>query len=185
MTVELLVRQIFVWNNNIVNRPFYQYSCHIELIKSKEYYRMPREGGGGHLLSIYVCFSGTKKTSLYNSLEKSDHYYIQTWYNDLFFRYNFFLGKLSQKACVNTEWIYEIVLMPPRHPIILLKRNWFYIAVPLGKNLYSNTISLITLHPFFSYFPVYLFCFWYILYISKEQTELNELRQTVLLKLLS
>ena len=41
---------------------------------------MPR----GHSLSIY----GQKRTSLFISREKGDHYYIQTRHNDLFFHYN-------------------------------------------------------------------------------------------------
>ena len=33
---------------------------------------------GGHSLSIYARFLGKKRTSLYISREKGDHYYIQT-----------------------------------------------------------------------------------------------------------
>ena len=51
----------------------------------------------GHLLSIYVCFLRKDRTSLYISRGKGDHYYIQTQYNDLFFHYNLFLGKLKEK----------------------------------------------------------------------------------------
>ena len=44
-----------------------------------------------------------------------------------FSHYNLFLGKLKEKlarkAPVNTERVYRIVLMPPGHPIILLKSN--------------------------------------------------------------
>ena len=36
-------------------------------------YGMPR----GHSLVIYACFSGKKRTSIYISWEKDDHYYIQ------------------------------------------------------------------------------------------------------------
>ena len=35
-------------------------------------------------LPIYARFSGKKRTSLYLSREKGDHYYIQTRHNDLF-----------------------------------------------------------------------------------------------------
>ena len=49
----------------IDNRPFYRYGSHIELIKFKEYYGMPRgEGGRGYehdpiySLSSYARFSG-------------------------------------------------------------------------------------------------------------------------------
>ena len=51
---------------------------------------MPR----GHSLSIYARFSGKKKTSMYISRGKGDHYYIQTWRNDLFFP----LQSLSRKS---------------------------------------------------------------------------------------
>ena len=64
---------------------------------------MPR----GHWLSIYTPFSGKKRTKTYNSREKGDHYYIQTRHNDLFSRYNLFLGKrkdkLARNVRVNTE----------------------------------------------------------------------------------
>ena len=61
-----------------------------------------------HLTSIMGCpggtrevfrprFSGKKRTSLYISREKGDHYYIQTRHNDLFSHYNLFLGKRKEK----------------------------------------------------------------------------------------
>ena len=107
---------------NIYNRPFHRYGGHIEFIRFKEYYGMPR----GHLLSIYVNFSGKKRTSLYISREKGDHSYIQTQHNDLFFPLQSFLGKLKEKSArkarVNTEQV------PPGHPIILLKSNKFNMA---------------------------------------------------------
>ena len=82
---------------------------------------MPR----GHSLSIYVRFSGKKRTSPYISREKGDHYYIQTRHNDLFSHYNLFLGKLKQKLAqkgARKYWASErIMLMPPAHPIIFLK----------------------------------------------------------------
>ena len=80
----------------------------------------------GLSLSIYARFSGKKRTSLYISREKDDHYYIQTRHNDLFFfQYNVFLGKLKEtlarKARVNTERVNWILPMPSGHPIILIK----------------------------------------------------------------
>ena len=64
---------------------------------------MPR----GHSLSIYARFSGKKRTSMYISREKGDHYYIQTRHDNPFSRGNLFLGKLKEKltwkACVNTD----------------------------------------------------------------------------------
>ena len=38
----------------------------------------------GNSLDIYARFSGNKRTSLYISREKGDHYYIQTRHNDRF-----------------------------------------------------------------------------------------------------
>ena len=73
----------------LFNRPFYWYGGHIEFIRFKEYYGMPR----GHSLSFYTRFLGKKRTSLYISWEKGDYYYIQTWLNDLFYHYNLFLRK--------------------------------------------------------------------------------------------
>ena len=56
-----------------------------------------------------------------------------------FSHYNLFLGKLKEKlvrkACMNTERVYRMVLMPPPpphppgHPIILIKSNEFNMAV--------------------------------------------------------
>ena len=63
------------------NRPFYRYSGHIEFIRFKECYGMPR----GHSLSIYSPFSGKERTSTYISREKGDRYYIQRRHKDLFF----------------------------------------------------------------------------------------------------
>ena len=75
-----------------INRPFHRYGGYIEFIRFKEYYGMPR----GHLLSIYARFSGKKRTSMYISREKGDHYYIQTRRNDRFSHNNLFLGKLKK-----------------------------------------------------------------------------------------
>ena len=84
------------------NRAFYRYGGHIEFIRFRGHYGMPR----GHSLSIEARFSSKKRTSMYISREKGDRYYIQRRHNDLFFNYNPFLGKLkeklSQKARVNT-----------------------------------------------------------------------------------
>ena len=95
-----------------LNRPFYRYGGHIEFIRFKEYYGMPRR----HSLSIYARFSGKKRASLYISWEKGDHCYIQIRHNDLFSNYNLFIGKLKEKLArktrVNTERVYRIVLVP-------------------------------------------------------------------------
>ena len=75
----------------------------------------------GHSLSIHARFSSKKRTSLYISREKGDHYYIQTQDNDRFSYYNPFLGKLyekvARKARVHTERIYWIVLKPSGHAL--------------------------------------------------------------------
>ena len=61
----------------------------------------------GHSLTIYARFWSKKRTSIYISREKGDHYYIQTRHNDLFSHYNLFVGKLKEKlarkARVNTD----------------------------------------------------------------------------------
>ena len=81
-----------------LNRPFYRYGGHIEFIRFKEYYGMPRR----HSLSIYARFLGKKRTSLYIFREKSDHCYIQTRHNDLFFSLQSFYrktwGKIGPKS---------------------------------------------------------------------------------------
>ena len=50
----------------------------------------------GHSRSIYARFSDKKRSSLYISRQKGDHYYIQTRHNDLFSHYNLF-SKLKHK----------------------------------------------------------------------------------------
>ena len=97
---------------------------------------MPR----GHSLSIYALFSRKKRTSMYISREERRSCYIQTLHNDLFFsHYNLFLGKLKEKlagkARVNTERVYRIVLMPPGHPLILLKSKLFNMAAVSRKKV--------------------------------------------------
>ena len=52
------------------NRPFHRYGGHVEFIRFKEYYGMPR----GHSLSIYTRFLGKKGTLLYISGGKGEHY---------------------------------------------------------------------------------------------------------------
>ena len=55
----------FLLSLGLFYKPFYRYGGHIEFIGFKEYYGMPR-----------VRFLGKKRTSLYISREKGDHYYI-------------------------------------------------------------------------------------------------------------
>ena len=84
------------------NRPFYRYGGHIEFIIFMEYYGMP----GGNSLSICARFSGKKRTSLYISGEKAIIITSNHGITTFFPHYNF-----------------RIVLMPPGHPLILLKSN--------------------------------------------------------------
>ena len=51
----------------------------------------------GDLLSIYACFSGKKRTSMYISQEKGDHYYIQTMAQRSFFPLQSFSRKTYEK----------------------------------------------------------------------------------------
>ena len=73
---------------------------------------------GGRSLGIYARFSGKKRTSMFISREKGDHYYIQTRHNDLFFPL-----QLARKARVNTDASISDRAYAPGHPIILLKSN--------------------------------------------------------------
>ena len=59
--------------------------------KFEKDYGMPR----GHSLSIYVRFSGEKRTSLYISREKGNHYYIQTRHNSMYWYSAHSLSKIS------------------------------------------------------------------------------------------
>ena len=76
------------------NRPFYQHGGHIEFIRLKEYYGMPR----WHSLSIYTGFLGKMRTSMIVYRQKGDHYYIQTRHNDLFFPLQSFSRKTWRKS---------------------------------------------------------------------------------------
>ena len=92
----------------MVNLPAKEAARTIVDLKKKLHSGYPKNGmPRGHSLSIYARFSGKKRTSLYISWEKGDHYYIQTRHNDLFSHYNLFLGKLKEKlarkARVNTN----------------------------------------------------------------------------------
>ena len=83
----------------------------------------------GTRLVFTRAFRAKKRTSLYISREKGDHYYLQTRHNEPFFsHYNLLLQKrkekLARKARVNTERVYRIVLLPPGYPIILSNSIW-------------------------------------------------------------
>ena len=64
-----------------------------------------------------VYFSGKRRTLLHPNTAQRSFFSITI----------LFLGKLkeklSRKACVNTERVYRIVLMPPGHPTMPLKSD--------------------------------------------------------------
>ena len=115
---ELKALHLFTWkeagvgrgssqHQAISNGPFYRYGGHIVFIRFKGCYGMPK----GHSLSIYACFLGKKRTSLYISRgnRRSLLYIQQGAHNDLSFPldYNLFLGKIEEKLArkgrVNTD----------------------------------------------------------------------------------
>ena len=112
-----------------INRPFYRYGSHIELLRFKEYYVLPMRHEHHPLYALSIRnmvftfnFSGKRRSLLY----------ILTRHNDLFSHYNLQsnyskknLRKMPQKALVNSK---QDVLMPPGHPIILLNSNIFNVA---------------------------------------------------------
>ena len=67
----------------------------------------------------------TVKDYIFNTkLEKGDHYYIQTRHKDLFSHYNLILRKFLRKNFPKSAGKYKRnALIPPGHPIILLKSN--------------------------------------------------------------
>ena len=86
----------------------------------------------GQSLSIYARFSGKKRTSLYISRKKGYHKNIiitSKHGTTIFFSHkNLFLGKLKKKNWAEKPAyilmrVYQIVLMPPGDPIVLLKSN--------------------------------------------------------------
>ena len=81
---------------------------------------------GGTRSLFRGAFRAIKRTSMYFSREAS---IITSKHGTTIFfsHYNLFLGKLKEKlarkARVNTERVYRIALMPPGHPINLIKSN--------------------------------------------------------------
>ena len=89
---------------HLTNRPFYRYGGHIEFIRFKEYYGMPR----GHSLSIYTGFLGKMRTSMTIFISKKAIIITSKKGTMIFFsHYNLFLGKLKEKlvrkARINTD----------------------------------------------------------------------------------
>ena len=85
------------------NRPFYRYGGHIEFIRFKEYYGMPRG-----VLAQYLC-ALFGQISMYISREKVKAIVIISKHGTTIFfsHYNLFLAnlkeKLARKANVNTD----------------------------------------------------------------------------------
>ena len=83
-----------------------------------------------------IYFSG-KRRSLFTSKHSTTIF---------FSHYNLFLEKLKEKlarkARVNTQRVYRIVLMPPEHPIILLKSKYFnMVAVSVNRSITTTAAS--------------------------------------------
>ena len=140
----------------MANRPFYN-GGHIWLIGFKEYYGMPR----GHELDPIYSFGIYARFSVLNSKRKKKQLKLWTlrrnWYGlSLYFfsrkrrsllhpntvQSSFFplksyswktLRTIARKARLDTQWVYRIVLMPPRHPITLLNSNKFNTAAESVK----------------------------------------------------
>ena len=101
---------------------------------------MPR----GHLLS-----------ALFGKKENFNVYFSGKWrslLNPNSPHYNLFLGKLKEKlagkARVNIERVYRIVLMPPKHPIIVLRSNKFnMVAVSVKRSIGKDRNVMVNLVP--------------------------------------
>ena len=95
------------------------------------------------LRSIMGCPGGTRSVFVHNSCTKRELYCAKHGTAIFFSHYDLFLGKLTEKlarkASVNTEQVHWIVVMPPGHPIILLKFNKCNMAKVSVKNVYSFT----------------------------------------------
>ena len=141
----------------MANRPFYRYGGYIQLISFKEYYGMPR----GHELDPIYSFGIYARFSVLNSKRKKKQLKLWTlrrnWYGLLLYFFSrkrrsllhpntvqssFFplksyswktLRTIARKARLDTQWVYRIVLMPPRHPITLLNSNKFNTAAESVK----------------------------------------------------
>ena len=180
----------------MANRPFYRYGGHIELITFKEYYGMPR----GHELDPIYSFGIYARFSVLNSNKKQKKQLKlwtlrRNWYGlSLYFfsrkrrsllhpntvQSSFFplksyswktLRTIARKARLDTQWVYRIVLMPPRHPITLLNSNKFNTAAESVKKKLNikwlngrcwiqilTVFNSINYQHFFFYFYIYMPC---------------------------
>ena len=73
-------------------------------------------------------------------LEKGAHYYIQTRHKDLFFPLQSYSKKTLRKNVPESARKYKRnALMPPGHPIILLKSNLFnMVAVSVKRSIHTR-----------------------------------------------
>ena len=82
-------------------------------------------------------------------LEKGDHYYIQTLHKDLFVPLEFYSKNTLRRNIPKSARKYKRnVLMPPGHPIILLKLNEFNMAAIVVKRsiAYQQMKDVINIH---------------------------------------
>ena len=107
-------------------RPFYRYGGHIELIRFKEYYRVPKghEQDLIYSLCLYTRFSG--QFFFTSFLEKGCNGKKNVIMIAFFPRNIQWSSLFAQKARVNTERVL------PWHSIILLKSNKFNMKLPLS-----------------------------------------------------
>ena len=129
---------------NRFNRPFYQYGGHTELIRFKEYYRMPRghERDPIYSLSIHMRLLGqfffefSQKKIV---MRKKARCAVFGCNNDRLFpkkkQWSFFCPKSLHKYWTSA----------PGHPIILLKSNEFNMAtVSVKRSIYLSYIPVAT-----------------------------------------
>ena len=78
------------------------------------------------------------------SREKGDHYYIQTQHKDLFPLQSYSKKTLRKNVPKSARKYKRNVFMPPGHPIILLKSNYFNMAaVSIKRSIRFPSIVLV------------------------------------------
>ena len=102
--------------NNVTSHALY-YSGHL-IMRSK---RCAVQNQGITLRSIFPEKYIVKDRISNTKLEKGYHYYIQTRHKDLFSHYNLILKSLRKNVPKSARKYKRNVLMPPGHPIVLLK----------------------------------------------------------------
>ena len=116
-------------NVSVKTVPFYRYGGHIEFIRVKEYYRMPRGHEHDPIYSLSICtrafwanFSLSFPWKRLQWEEKIVVPCLDVIMNAFFLRNIQWSSHFARKARVNTEQV------PPGHPIILLKSYEFNMA---------------------------------------------------------